>query len=177
MLKRNRPQRRGMTTVETALVLTVFCMLLFGVFEYGRFLYMLHLTNNAARDGARYASINQSKPSNFDTVDYTYTDTTGATVTVPSITKYTRARMSGADTQLGGTTGCSITAYAADPTALAQTPPVIQPLTASTGAWQTTFPQKVAVTIQGTYTPIAPGFLFMPSSVPVKISAVSSSEG
>lgn len=177
MLKRHRTQRRGMTTVETALVLTVFCMLMFGVFEYGRFLYTLHLTSNAARDGARYASVNQDKPSNFDTTDYTYTDSSGNSVTLPCIQTYTRSRMSGGDQQLGGTTGCTITAYATDPVALAQTPPVVQPLTSSTGAWQTSFPQKVAVTIQGTYKPVLPGFLFMPSSVPVTISAVCGSEG
>jgi Flp pilus assembly protein TadG len=174
MLKRHRTQRRGMTTVETALVLSVFCMLLFGVFEYGRFLYLLHLTNNAARDGARYASINQDKPSNFDTTDYTYTDTSGASVTLPSIQKYTTARLGGADKQLSS---FLVTAYATDPVALAQTPPVIQPATSSTGAWQTSFPQRVAVTIQGTYTPIVPGFLFMPSSMPLKVSAVCGSEG
>jgi Flp pilus assembly protein TadG len=177
MLKRPRTQRRGVTTVETALVLAVFCLLLFGVFEYTRFLYMLHVTNNAARDGARYASVNQTKPSNFDTVDYTYTDASNNTVVVPNITSYTRSRMGGGDQQLGGATGCTITCYVADPTALAQTPPVVQPLTSATGAWQTTFPSRVAVTITGTYRPILPGFLFMPSSVPVTVSAVAGSEG
>lgn len=174
LLKRPRNQRRGMTVVETALVLAVFSMLLFGVFEYTRFLYTLHVTNNAARDGARYASINQTKPSNFDTTDYTYTDASNNTVTVPSIVKYTTARMGGGDKQINGFT---VQAYVADPNALSQNPPVVQPLTAATGAWQTTFPQRVAVTITGTYTPILPGFLFMPSSVPIKVSAVAGSEG
>ena len=32
-------------------------MMLFGIFEYGRFLFMYHLTNNAARDAARFAVV------------------------------------------------------------------------------------------------------------------------
>ena len=44
--------RRGVAVVESALVLGVFALLFFGVFEYCRFLLVLHTTNNAARDGA-----------------------------------------------------------------------------------------------------------------------------
>ena len=44
-----RSRRRGMTVVESALVLSVFLLLLFGIFEYRRFLLVLHVTNNAAR--------------------------------------------------------------------------------------------------------------------------------
>ena len=49
--------RRGITIVESVLVMSVFLMLLFGIFEYCRFLLVLHVTNNAARDGARYAAV------------------------------------------------------------------------------------------------------------------------
>ena len=58
MLLRRANRRRGMTLVESTLVLMVFLMLLFGIFEYCRFLMVLHITNNAARDGARYAVVN-----------------------------------------------------------------------------------------------------------------------
>ena len=67
LLRRRAARRRGMTIVESALVLSVFLMLLFGLFEYCRFLMVLHLTNNAARDGARYAVVNVNCPS--DQVD------------------------------------------------------------------------------------------------------------
>src|SRR5690242_13859677 len=56
-LRRGRRARRGITVVECTLVLSVFLLLLFGIFEYCRFLLVLHVTNNATRDGARYASV------------------------------------------------------------------------------------------------------------------------
>ena len=90
-LRRRVTRRRGMTVVESALVLGVFMMLLFGLFEYCRFLMVLHITNNAARDGARYAVVNLDKPDTFNTVDYG---------TKPSITNYTTTRMGGMQKQI-----------------------------------------------------------------------------
>jgi len=43
--------------VETAAVLVIFLMLLFGVFEYCRFLFIKQLVDNAAREGARFAVV------------------------------------------------------------------------------------------------------------------------
>ena len=185
MLIRPNSRRRGMTTVETALVLSVFCMLLFGVFEYSRFLYMLHVANNAARDGARYAVVNLDKPSTFDTTDYT--DNAGTKFV--NIKDYTKARLGGGDRQLDGY-DCAV--YAVDPAGLALSPPVVRPKSTNPPtypdpfvagapykvAWNTaSFTEGVAVTIKGNYTPILPGFLFMPSSVPMYITAMAGSEG
>lgn len=50
--------RRGATTVEFALVCSVFFLFLFGVFEYCRYLVLLQGVSNAARDAARFASVN-----------------------------------------------------------------------------------------------------------------------
>src|SRR4051794_26972649 len=53
---RQRPSpRRGATAVETALVLSIFLLLLFGIFEYARFVFVYQGMQNAAREGARYA--------------------------------------------------------------------------------------------------------------------------
>ena len=62
MILRNRigRKRRGAATVEMALVSVVFFMMLFGIFEYCRFLFLLHVTNNAARDTARFACVKTS---------------------------------------------------------------------------------------------------------------------
>src|SRR5436305_2616272 len=100
MLVRRKPTRarRGATLVESALVLAIFLALLFGLFEYCRFLFVLHVANNAARDGARYAVVNVNKPTNFDTTDYT--DSSGTVY--PNIQKYTTTKMCGLDKQLGG---------------------------------------------------------------------------
>jgi Flp pilus assembly protein TadG len=188
MMTRRKTRRRGMTIVESALVLSVFCMILFGIFEYCRFLYVLHVTNNAARDGARYAAVNMDKPGNFDTTDYT--DSSGTTF--PSVQKYTTARMGGADRQL---VGYQVAVYPVDPTGLALSPAVIRPMSSSTSGspvypdpfnpsdpnrvpWnQTSFPGLIAVGVRGTYQPLLPGFMLMPSSVPVLVTSTTSSEG
>jgi Flp pilus assembly protein TadG len=53
-----RDQRCGTALVETAAIISVFLLLLFGVLEYCRFLYVRQLIANAAREGARYAVVN-----------------------------------------------------------------------------------------------------------------------
>ena len=50
-----RSSRRGAATVETALVLPIVLLFMFGIFEYGRYFMTMQLLNNAAREGARYA--------------------------------------------------------------------------------------------------------------------------
>lgn len=188
MLTRPTARRRGMTTVETALVLSVFCMLLFGVFEYSRFLFVLHTTNNAARDGARYGVVNLDKPSTFDATDYT--DNSGTTFT--NIQRYTSDRVGGgAGKQIGGF-NYTVAVYAVDPTGLTLSPPVVRPKSknpptypdpfnagdSNKVAWNTaSFTEGVAVSIKGNYVPLLPGFLFMPSSVPIYVTSMAGSEG
>lgn len=46
--------------VETALVMSVFTLMLFGVFDYGRALYSYHMVDNAARIGSRFAIVHGS---------------------------------------------------------------------------------------------------------------------
>jgi Flp pilus assembly protein TadG len=63
----NRKVRRGATAVETGLVLIPMLMLLFGVFEYGRFLLDRNVLDNAAREGCRYALANNNTDPNVTT--------------------------------------------------------------------------------------------------------------
>jgi Flp pilus assembly protein TadG len=186
MMIRQAARRRGVTTVEAALVLIVFCMLLFGVFEYCRFLYTLHVTNNAARDGARYAVVNMDKPTNFNVTDYT----DGQGKTFPSITRYTNERMGVTRKQL---TNYKVGAFAVDSASMALTPPVVRPKSKTGVApypdpfnpsdpnhvpWnQATFTEGVGVAIEGQFKPLLPRFLLMPSSVKVAVTAVANSEG
>ena len=51
-------QRRGVTLVETAVVLNIFLLLMFAIMEYGRFVMQGQLLINAAREGCRYATVN-----------------------------------------------------------------------------------------------------------------------
>jgi Flp pilus assembly protein TadG len=56
--------------VETAIVLSAFVVLTFGIFEYGRILMIRQLLQNAAREGGRQAMIGTSTKStaNIQTV-------------------------------------------------------------------------------------------------------------
>jgi Flp pilus assembly protein TadG len=56
-------RRRGAAAVETAMIMIPLTMLLFGVFEYGRLLLDLNVLNNAAREGCRYAVVNNTSAS------------------------------------------------------------------------------------------------------------------
>jgi Flp pilus assembly protein TadG len=176
---RGKIRRRGVTIVESALVLSVFLLLLFGIFEYCRFLFVLHVTNNAAREGARYASVNATA------------STAQAATLQTAIIAYTTQMMSGVQNQISG---YQVAVYAVDPTGLTLSPPVIRAATSSTAsppvypnpfnssdpnavAWNSApFPNRIAVTIQGTYVPALPTFLFMPSTVPISITAVLGAE-
>ncbi len=61
LIRTPQPKRRtGSTAVETALVMLPLIMFLCGVFEYGRFLMVLNVLNNAAREGCRYALVNNT---------------------------------------------------------------------------------------------------------------------
>lgn len=184
-----RSRRRGMTIVESTLVLSVFLFLLFGLFEYCRFLLVLHVTNNAAREGARYAIANMDKPSDFDYVDWT--DASGKRF--DNIQKHTTIRMGGVHTR--NVQGYKVGCYAVDMVGLSQTPPIVRPKPrpgAPTGTYpdpfnntdpnrvpwnSAAFTEKIAVTIDGAYRPLLPTFLLMPSSISVKTTAIMSSEG
>jgi Flp pilus assembly protein TadG len=67
LAKQDTQVRRGATAVETGLVLIPMLMLLFGVFEYGRFLMDRNVLDNAAREGCRYALANNNTDPNLVT--------------------------------------------------------------------------------------------------------------
>ena len=52
--------RGGQTLVEFALVFPVFILLLFGIVDAGRFVYMNSVLSQAAREGARLAAVEAS---------------------------------------------------------------------------------------------------------------------
>lgn len=53
--KHRAAPRSGAAVVETALVMMMFCMFLFGTIEFGRLLFTLHIASNAATYACRYA--------------------------------------------------------------------------------------------------------------------------
>lgn len=59
-VSRNRlaTRGRGVTLVETALVLPIIMLMLMGIIECARYYYIQSVLANAAREGARYAIVN-----------------------------------------------------------------------------------------------------------------------
>ena len=54
-----RPRSRGQALVEFALVFPIALLILFGIFDVGRLVFMYTGLTNAAREGARLAIVNQ----------------------------------------------------------------------------------------------------------------------
>lgn len=57
---RKRDRSRGQALVETALILPLLILLLVGVFDAGRLVFAYHTVNNAAREGGRQATVDQT---------------------------------------------------------------------------------------------------------------------
>ena len=53
----HRRRRRGAVIVEAAMVIPILLLLMFGIFEYGRFMLVRNVLNHAAREGARHAVV------------------------------------------------------------------------------------------------------------------------
>ena len=67
-------QRRGVAAVESAFLLILATSLIFGVFEYCRLLMDWSLLNNAAREGCRYALVNNTSTTISTDVQTTVTN-------------------------------------------------------------------------------------------------------
>lgn len=79
--------RRGAVTVEMALVLPIFTMLVFGIIEFGRGFMIMQLVTNAAREGCRRAIIDGS--TNSDVTNYIKTFMQSSANVAPSNTAVT----------------------------------------------------------------------------------------
>src|SRR5437899_12914103 len=109
--QRRSTSERGTAIVESAIILPVFFLLLFGVFEAGRFMNTQQVLTDAAREGARLAVTPLSQTNTLPSTGAITTrvndflgsaSITGATVTVDnavsvvtggSRTIYTRVRV------------------------------------------------------------------------------------
>jgi Flp pilus assembly protein TadG len=74
---------RGQALAEFALVAPIFFLVLFGIIDFGRYIYYVQVLNSAAREGARYAIVhgsNSLNPSGPPASGTTSSDPTGAKV-------------------------------------------------------------------------------------------------
>ena len=60
--KRGRRSGRGQSLVEFALVLPFFAIILFGIIDFGRYVFTANSLNNGAREAARFASVVNRPP-------------------------------------------------------------------------------------------------------------------
>lgn len=144
-------RRSGTALVETALVLPVCLLFIFGIMEYGRYLMMMHLTNNAAREGARYA-VSHTVPVIIEGT--TYGNATSDVVDV--VNKFmTNKRL----------VGQSVSVYLSDSSGN------------NIGTWTTADAgQSICVQVSGKFQWFAPKLLRLPSQSNVQVRAVMRSE-
>jgi Flp pilus assembly protein TadG len=160
--QRHRARRRGAAVVEVAAVISVFLLLLFGIFEYGRYMMIRNVYEEAAREGARWAVVN------------TYNVAAGSKIEVQS---RVAGFMTGTATQVGASVvydgglttqvqGLSVDVYQ------------INPVTgANMGPWTSApFSSTIAVQVTGTFRSVLPNFLLMQSTIPINVIAIMRSE-
>ena len=172
--QRTMVKRRGAAAVEMAFVSILLFMFLFGIFEYCRLLFVMHVASTAGRDAARFAAVHTSggtmpgEPATFSNAD------------MLNLIEYGQINGtvygSGMCGMEGNLQGININIFTVDPAGLALTPAVVQPLSGS--QWNSAgFAQNIAVQITGNYQPVLPSLLFMNSSIPISITVMVTSEG
>lgn len=57
--------QKGAALVEMAIILPILLLIVFGIFEFGRAMFITNTLNNAAREGARRAAVSPA-PINID---------------------------------------------------------------------------------------------------------------
>jgi Flp pilus assembly protein TadG len=173
LTRKTDSKRRGAAAVEMAVVSVLLFMMLFGIFEYGRLLYVMHVANNAARDTARFAVVHTNGGTMpGEPVTIATSDLVNILVTGQLGTLVEGSGMGGMDQNIQNFT---VNIFAVDPVGLSQTPPVVQPMPNS--SWtDAAYSQPIAVQITGNYTPVLPSLLFMNSTIPIQITVMSSSE-
>lgn len=99
MIRRTtRPRRSAATVVETAAVLSVFLVFILGVIEYGRFLMVRQLLDNAAREGARQAVVSTNTLTTADVQNIVQGYLAGQMTPTPTVQVYKADPATGTNT-------------------------------------------------------------------------------
>ncbi|WP_020468356.1 TadE/TadG family type IV pilus assembly protein [Zavarzinella formosa] len=173
LLQSKKARREGATTVEFSLVAIMLFMMLFGIFEYGRFLFVYHLTTNAARDACRFAVVHtgggtmSGEPTTISASDVQTVWRTG----MFNSNRYGTG-MCGME---GNITGWTCNVFAVSDTDFFASPPNLT--AAGKPDWTTAaFSQKICVQVTGTYRPVVPNLIGLNSSVPFTVNVLMGSE-
>lgn len=151
----NKCRRSAATTVEVAVIASVVLLLLFGLFEYGRFQMTRQLLENAAREGARYAVVHSYDKNTIDVQNVTFTALAGQESQLPGFVKTS-----------------NISVYRANASG--------NPDTTDSNWKNAQFGELIGVRITGNYRPILPTFLFMVvdsnGTIPLQVTSIMYSE-
>lgn len=150
-------RRWAVTAVETAIVLPSVLLFMYGIFEFGRYLMVLNLSEHAAREGARFAVVQRSSNQT----------TASLNATRAAIEDRTRSKLMGLDTRLGLTISVlAMKPKTSDPTRFEDA-----------GEWHTAkASEPIAVRIRGTFYPIAAQFMNVKPEFPIATQATMGSE-
>jgi len=166
-------RRSGATSVEFAFVAILLFMLLFGIFEYGRFLFVYHMTTNAARDAARFAVVRTGggtlvgEPATVTKADIIEVWRTGM-----FNGKSYGAGMCGMESQI---TNYTVEVFAVPESDLYAATPNLD--AAGKPDWTSaTFHQQIAVRISGTYKTVVSGLIGLSSEMPFTVIVLMGSE-
>ena len=152
-LSNPNPRRRAVTLVESTLVISSMLMFLFGIFEYGRFIMVLQVVENATREGSRMGIAHTNDKVSADVI---------ARVT---------DRMAGVNNQLSNV---KITVGGQVLRPKDSTEKAGDALSDWTDASTT---DGIVVQVTADYQPILPTFLRMNSVIPLRAKSVMYSEG
>ncbi|VTR97415.1 TadE-like protein OS=Singulisphaera acidiphila (strain ATCC BAA-1392 / DSM 18658 / VKM B-2454 / MOB10) GN=Sinac_7490 PE=4 SV=1: TadE [Tuwongella immobilis] len=133
--------------VEFAVISIPLFLVLFGIFEYGRYVFILQMMENAAREGARFAVVNTFSP----------------TVAADTQTRVRRF-LSGVDVNAFGSQA-TINVFAADIAG-----------NNLGSAQNAAFGTYICVQVVGDFRPITPNLFFSGSSFRMDIRALMNSE-
>ncbi len=143
-----RQPRRAATIVESAFVLSIALLFLFGIFEYARFVYLNQVMYNAATMGARYAAAH-----------------TGDGTTTAQVKTVVTNAMSGLDQQVSNF-AININ-YVNDSNGQ----------TVAGSSWnQAPFGSPILVSVSCNYQPMLPSFLQTQTTIPLVANAMMTSE-
>jgi hypothetical protein len=169
-------RRSGATTVEFAFIAIVLFMLLFGIYEYGRYLFIYHITNNAAHDAARFAAVHTGGPTMQDDPDTITEESIRQVFNNGVVTGHPKIYGRGMFGLQHNIKDIQVYVFAVPEADLYASPPNLSP----TGkpAWTTAkFHQKIAVRVEGTYEPVTTSLIGLGSSFPFTVTILMSCEG
>jgi Flp pilus assembly protein TadG len=148
MRLRRARTRSAATVVEAAFVISLVLLFMFGIFEYCRFIFLVQVCENAAREGARFAVAR--------TADGT---------TLADVQNFTTYKMSGRDSELAGYT---VTVQNVNPATGNPIP---------NANWNDApFGGAIMVRVSGTYSPMLPSFLQTQTSIQINSTSMMTSE-